>query len=175
MSKVSDLVLEDGHFLSKLDHETKYGTQFDHMRYNQIISTVCSKKRSLKTKHVSSYQSLIPRHCLEKLGNIKSRGVYNYYITCLYQISKSQNKWIEYYPILEKADWKSIYSLTYNLTRNSYLISLRYKILHRIFNCNYRLFLWGIKDSSDCARCRDIDNLELFFSIIKTFILSGKK
>ena len=44
MSKVSDLVSEDGHFLSKSDLETKYGTQFDHMRYNQIISTVCSKK-----------------------------------------------------------------------------------------------------------------------------------
>ena len=75
MSKASDLVSEDGHFLSKSDLETKYGTQFDHMRYNQIISTVCSKKRSLNSKHVSTYQSLIPRHCFAKLGNIKSRDV----------------------------------------------------------------------------------------------------
>ena len=50
-----------------------------------------------------------------------------------------------------------------NLTTDSYLISLQYQILHRIFNCNYKLFLWCIKDSSDCARCRDIDNVELFF------------
>ena len=117
MSKVSDLVSEDGNFLSKSDLETKYGIQFDHMRYNQIISTVCSKKHSLNIKHVSTYQSSLPRHCLEKLGNIKSREVYNYYITCLYQIPKSQNKWIEYHPILEKVDWKSKYNLTYNLTR----------------------------------------------------------
>ena len=163
MSKVRDLVSEDENFLSKSDLEAKYGIQFDHMKYNQIISTVCSKKRLLNIKQVSTLQRSLPRQCLEKLGNIKSREVYNYYITRLYQIPQSQNKWIEYYPILEKADWKSIYNLTYNLTRDSHLISLQYKILHRIFNCNYKLFLWGIKDSSDCARCRDIDNLEHFF------------
>ena len=89
------------------------------MRYNQIISTVCSKKRLLNIKQVSTHQKSLPRHCLEKPGNIKSREVYNYYITCLYQIPQRQNKWIEYYPILEKADWKSIYNLTYNLTRDS--------------------------------------------------------
>ena len=72
MSKVSDLVSEGGHFLSKSDLETKYGIQLDHMRNNQIISTVCSKKRSLNIKYGSAYQSLIPRHYLEKLGNIKS-------------------------------------------------------------------------------------------------------
>ena len=78
MVKVSDLVSEDGHFLSKSDLETKYGIQFDHMKYNQIISTVCSKKCSLNIKHVSTYQSLIPRHCLEKIGktcNIKTDGI----------------------------------------------------------------------------------------------------
>ena len=99
---MSDLVSEDRHFLSKSDLEPKCGIQFDHMKYNQIISTVCSKKRSLNIKDVSTYQSLIPRHCLVKLGNIKSREVYNYFITCLYQIPKSPNKWMEYYLILEK-------------------------------------------------------------------------
>ena len=128
-------------FLSNPDLETKYGIQFDHMRYNQIISIVYSKQHSLNIKHVSTYQSSLPRNCLEKLGNIKSREVYNYNITSLYQIPRSQNKWIENYPILEKADWKSIYNLTCNLTSDSYLISLQYKILHRIFNCNYKLFL----------------------------------
>ena len=46
MSKVSDLISEDGNFLPKSDLETKYDIQFHHLSYNQIISTDCSIKCS---------------------------------------------------------------------------------------------------------------------------------
>ena len=44
-----------------------------------------------------------------------------------------------------------------------YLISLQYKILHRVFNCNYKLFLWGVRDSRACIEFHMTDNLELYF------------
>ena len=36
-------------------------------------------------------------------------------------------------------------------------------ILHRIFNCNHKLYIWGIRNSPDCSRCGRTDNLEHFF------------
>ena len=75
----------------------------------------------------------------------------------------SQNKWIEYYPFLEQLNWKNIYLLPTKIVKTTNLISLQYKILHRVFNCNYKLFLWGIKHSSACIECNMTDNVEQYF------------
>ena len=75
----------------------------------------------------------------------------------------SQNKWVEYYPFLEKVKWTQIYTLPSKIVKDSYLISFQFKIIHRIFNCNYKLFVWKIKQSPQCPICEHIDNLEHYF------------
>ena len=40
---------------------------------------------------------------------------------------------------------------------------LPFKILHRIYNCNYHLFLWNIEDSSQFDVSSGTDNFEHFF------------
>ena len=56
-----------------------------------------------------------------------------------------------------------IYSLPSKIVKDSYLISFQFKIIHRIFNCNYKLFVWKIKESPQCPICQHIDNLEHYF------------
>ena len=37
---------------------------------------------------------------------------------------------------------------------------MQFKILHRVFSCNYKLLLWNIKTSPNCDPCQKVDNLE---------------
>ena len=65
----------------------------------------------------------------------------------------SQNKWVEFYPFLEGVDWKNIYLLPSKTVIDTYLVTLQFKILHRVYACNYKLFQWKIKDSPECFVC----------------------
>ena len=76
------------------------------------------------------------------------------------ELPTSINKWIESYPFLETIDWKDIFELPYNITTEPYLQSYQYKILHRILNCNDRLFKWKIKASPECDSCGMTDTIE---------------
>ena len=56
-----------------------------------------------------------------------------------------------------------LYLLRSKITLDTYLLTFQYKILHRIYNCNYNLYVWKIKDNPTCDFCAGIDNLEHFF------------
>ena len=78
-------------------------------------------------------------------------------------VPSAENKWVEYYPFLGKINWCVIYSLCHTVTTNSKLRSLQYSIVHRIFCCNYNLYLWKITESSVCWYCNQVDTLEHYF------------
>ena len=78
-------------------------------------------------------------------------------------IPSAENKWIEYFPFLETINWSDIYSLCSLVTTNSKLRSLQYNIVHRIFCCNYNLYLWKIVEKSECWYCNEVDTLEHYF------------
>ena len=46
---------------------------------------------------------------------------------------------------------------------DTYLITIQFKILHTVFSCNYKLFLWNIKTTPNCNACQKVDNLEHYF------------
>ena len=50
------------------------------------------------------------------------------------------------------------------------LITLQYRIMHRVFTCNLNLHTWGIKPSPDCILCGQIDHLEHYFYYCKEVI-----
>ena len=133
------------------------------MKYNQIVSAVFCFQRSLTKTFTEQNIVNIPKQCRECTKKVKSAQIYKYLISYTNQAPTSQSKWIEYYPFLEKADWQSIFTLVSKLTKHSLFATFQFKILHRIFNCNYKLFLWGIKSSPACSRCGLTDNLEHFF------------
>ena len=60
-------------------------------------------------------------------------------------------------------DWKLIYTLASKIVLDTYLIPLQYKIIYRVFNCKYKLYLWNVVDSPNCYLCNKIDNLEHYF------------
>ena len=100
---------------------------------------------------------------IESLMSLSTAKIYKNLISRNISVPKSQNKWIEYYPFLEKANWKNIYLLPSQIVMDTYLITLQFKIVHRVFNCNYKLYLWNIKTCPNCDICQKVDNLEHFF------------
>ena len=60
-------------------------------------------------------------------------------------------------------DWKFCYTLPYNITRDTNLQSLQYRIIHRIFPCNYWLSKWKVDIDNKCDYCDKIDYLEHYF------------
>ena len=78
-------------------------------------------------------------------------------------IPSAENKWVEYYPFLETMNWSDIYSLCSLVTTNSKLRSLQYNRVHRIFCCNYNVYLWKIVEKSVCWYCNKVDTLEHYF------------
>ena len=99
----------------------------------------------------------------KKYSQINSKQVYMHKIKLMNKTPASQNKWVEYYPFLEAINWKKIYLLPFQIARSTLLITFQFKIIHRIFNCNYNLFNWKILDSPECSVCTKIDNIDNFF------------
>ena len=91
------------------------------MKCNKITSVIQSELNGLPTIEPCSYD--VPKQCLKDLSKIRSQHVYNYYISRSHLNLSSQNKWVEYYPFLEKANWSQIYSLPSKIVKDSYLIS----------------------------------------------------
>ena len=120
--------------------------------YNKCLKTY---KNDALTSHTN-----IPKICQNNISKIKSAQVYSYNSAKSYRSPKSQDKWIEYYPFLESINWKSIYLLPHKVVLDTYLVTFQFKIIHRIFPCNYKLFIWNINDSPCCDLCGKTDNLE---------------
>ena len=101
--------------------------------------------------------------CLTNIAKIKSADVNNFYVLKNHKVPTSQDKWVQYYPFLDKFDWTNIYLVAPKVTFDTYLITMQFKILHRVYNCNHNLYVRKIKESTQCNFCQSIDNLEHFF------------
>ena len=150
--KVKDSINSDKTLIDKLNLEEKHGKQIPDMKYNKFTSIIRSKIRNTSIPKSSLVDKSIPNLCLTNFCKVNNKQVYMHYVKALYSTPTSQRKWIEYYPFLEMNDWKQFYLLPFKLISNSYLINLQFKIIHRVFNCNYKLYIWKIKDLPDCSQ-----------------------
>ena len=75
---------------------------------------------------------------------------------------KCITKWNEIYQN-ENLVWEKIFSLPYNICRNTKLQSFQYRVLHRTITCNHWLFITKIKQDPNCDICQLDDTLSHFF------------
>ena len=146
--------------------ERMYNINISIMKYNQIISAIPREwKRLLQTPLLTNVGSgnQIPYKCFSNIQTLKNSQIYKYFVTQKIITPVSQNKWVEYYPFLEHVDWKKIYVLCFKIVKDTYIQTMQFKILHRVYNCNYNLFTWGISQTQSCESCQGVDNLEHYF------------
>ena len=164
--KVSDILSDDSKsFISKLDLQIKYNISISDMFYNQLTSMLLNILKSLPkvvTMPPLKYQN-IPNKCFAKISKTTSSQVNSYLAVSEYRSPLSQEKWIQYYPFLESLNWENIYILPFRVVSDTYLMTLQYKILHRVYACNEQLHIWKIIESPLCKYCSNHENLEHFF------------
>ena len=127
-------------FKTKQEIENCFDIVISDLKFNQIVSVLSSILRRLP-KNKKSANIIQPKNLklfqgLESFKKITTAKIYQNLISKISVLPNSQNKWIEFY---------------------------QFKILHRVFSCNYRLFLWNIKTSPNCDACQKVDNLEHYF------------
>ena len=154
-------------FKTKQEIENCFNIVISNLKFNQIVSVLSSILRRLP-KNKKSANIIHPKNVklfqgLESFNKITTAKVYQYLISKISVIPNSQNKWIEFYPFLESATWENLYLLASKIVTDTYLITMQFKILHRVCSCNYKLFLWNIKTSPKCDACQKVDNLEHYF------------
>ena len=101
-----------------------------------------------------------------KLVEMKCKDFTILFLDKISQQPAAEEKWNEIFtPNL--LDWHVYYKLPYVVTRDTGLQSLQYKIIHRIFPCNYWLSIWN-NVSELCNYCNQKDTLQHYFYLCRT-------
>ena len=165
--RVGDIWNWENNTINNKTHlEEQYNIVLPDMLYNQIYSTTNKVYKQIKKQNAQFESHLnlnTAAKCLSNFSKVKSSDVYKCLIIRQYMPPKSQTVWIESYPFLENLNWAPIYLLPFKITSDTYLITLQFKITHRVFNCKYNLFKWAISETPLCNVCTGIDTLEHYF------------
>ena len=68
---------------------------------------------------------------------------------------------------MSEEEWTDVFLRPYICLRETKLQSFQYKIIHRIINCNKKLFNMKIKNSPVCTYCDQTDDIGHFFFLCK--------
>lgn len=172
---VHNLVDSRGNFHEVNILENKYGIKIDVMKYNSIKSAIPTTwKKLLKSitvveKAISDEElPLLSINNVEiPISAIRNKDVY-WMLTDEKSIEPiSKKKWNESYDLCDDT-WKKIYKLPFYNVRDSKLQTLQYKILNRIFPCNYYVSKFNKDVSELCETCNLVDTIEHYFVICDT-------
>ena len=107
--------------------------------------------------------------------------LYNQFIKNKYVKPAGLQKWQSISPgLIPEEEWPDILRWPYQCLRETKLQSLQSKIIHRIINCNKKLFDMKLKETPMCSYCDETDDISHFFAhcdnvsdIWKFFFLFG--
>ena len=97
------------------------------------------------------------------VNKITSKKVYWEIVNCKITPASSMHVWLDLFPFLNDIDWKKVYNLVYTVSKEPYLQTFQYKILHRTINCRYNLWKWNVSPNGTCQYCSEIDTIEHHF------------
>ena len=164
--KVLDMLDPLNNFFCIKDFNLKNETALTILDYNALKSSIPSTWKNIMLRNTNQIKKeshepkLLINNIRKPITLIKSKELYNNLVIEKIKTPTAIETWINMYPFLEKYDWKAIYSIPFNYTREPYLQSFQYKIINRILNTNEKLEKWSIKDTNKCNFCKSIDTIE---------------
>ena len=171
--KSKDIINESGKIISRQQLSINLNCTITILQYNSIVSAFPRKwKELMKTKSTITQVNKTYEHtpCItistqkRPINKINSKELYKYILSSRIKDPTAIDKWLDIYPFLENStEWKKIYTLSYKVTKDTYLHSFQYKVLNRIINCNDKLFIWGKINSNKCHICNAADTIEHHF------------
>lgn len=155
---IADLLNADGTFLTLDEFKKTYNVTTNYLVYQGVLNAV---KQLLITYNITTNDIVIPPRptlpptlkdiTINKKG---SKAMYNI-LNNNTSMPTSQAKWLEKPSVtFNKEEWKQIYSLPFNITKDSKLQWFQIRILHRILGTNDLLYKIKYKDSPLCTFCK---------------------
>ena len=174
---VKDIVDDDCKLLARLALEEKFNCSIKQMDYNSIIHALPKHWKKIEQKHNSVLKDdiyvVLGENKHVKLIEMACKQFTNIFLSNHTAIPAAETKWQKYLDI-EDIDWNQCYLILYIVTRDTNVQSLQYRILNRIYPCNYWLSKWNKDKDAKCKYCDDIDYLEHYFYTCNTLTLLWK-
>ena len=172
---VADISSLNGHILSRENLCNSFGIEVNFLQYLSFKSAIPKQWCNL-IKNVSKpgfecnlekgpiiLVKSIPKH----LVKLKCKDFYHLFIEKIFSKPTSKDAWATKSAlVLDDATWKFIYNLPYTLTIDTQLQTFHFKIVHRIFACNYKLHIRKKCEDNLCKHCNDRCTDDLFHYFI---------
>jgi hypothetical protein len=100
------------------------------------------------------------------LMQLESKVIYWHLIKQIAREPRCILKWQEVFPKLKqmgKEIWLDIFCVPLITIQESKIQMFQFKLIHRIINCNSKLYNWGLSNSPNCSYCGENDDLIHFF------------
>jgi hypothetical protein len=168
---INDLIDNNGQ-IAKLEFlARKFKLKIKQMEYNSIIHAIPTlwKKDIKKSANIAGKTTV--KECQIAIDNklcniqeISTKEIYNHILNDKCKPPTSKKRWIELNNDMDVEDsfWNLIYSTPFQLTRNSKVLMVQYKLIHRILAVNHNLKKWKRIDSDICDFCNEIDTIDHF-------------
>ena len=146
--------------------------------YNCIISAIPKQWKYFIKHRINQTHHTKDKYYIINLGksimDASNKDIYNK-LSFTNNVPTAQNKWVEYFPFLEAANWCKLYKLPQQCTHETKLQSFQYTILQRFVGCSYNLFLWKLRESPNWAVCEEVDSIEhmFFFGVVKLLVFGN--
>jgi hypothetical protein len=163
---IKDLITVEKEFKDLNDINRQYNASLSFLDYFNIRQTIpFNWKRILRGETKEDKSTDIQYNKLRRVGTMKSRDLYWTILQSHHDLNKKpagQIQWESRYNLSED-DMRNYYTIPYLSIRSTQVQSLQFKILHRIFNCNYWLHKIKIKDNPTCRFCTELETISHFF------------
>jgi hypothetical protein len=169
---IQDLVDDTGQIMSKQNLEHQLQDQIKPLRYESLISAIPNEWKKL-LKHNQNLNnnylvfrdtSIIVNNIKRRITDLKAREIYWLLLKPIMERPTSENKWREKTNLdLNNEEWATIYTLNNDVTRDTTILNLQFKITHRILACGKNLKTWKINVNDICKTCnKHVDTIEHF-------------
>ena len=157
---ISDLCDHHGAWLSYDAFCKKYNIRTNYLRHLGIVSAAKNAVKKLNIDLAASenfdftstfFRMLSGRQI--DIAKAKSKDFYNEFVELKLESPVSCGRWFTEYNLPEEVFYNSLV-LAKRSTQEPKLVSLQFKIIHDIVNCNKNLFKWKISNSEICEFCK---------------------
>ena len=156
-----------------MDHSSihrKFGIQCNFLESLQIRQRIPLTWRRLLTRHenqCANYDVVDDVYVRIKkklpISQSETKLIYQYFIDEKSQPPVCIGKMTKIYPDIKNEEWNEIFKHTFLITRETKLQTFQYKIIHRIINCNKKLYDMKIKTTPTYSYCDEMDDIIHFF------------
>ena len=166
---IHDILNNEGQFLSQNEINELYEINCNFLNALQIrqciplnwrvaiqnsnIDRIKKEERNLPALIING-----KRYILQK---VKTNILYWAYVKKKARRPSCIQRWYENYPNLQSLEsniWETIFSFSFNITRETTLQSFQYRLIHRIIPCNNKLYEWRLTTDTKCTYCNHNDD-----------------